>query len=160
REDLSTESSLEGEILRLTGALREPGADRPQLQQQASQRIVDLRNRALHEKKEEKKRVLERARRGIFASMIETGEPLMGGRRFPQAQASLGLAVDARPEIPWPPLSLARCLLIMGKRKDALESLERAKGAGLTAQELADLATEIPEFASLAGDPQFQKLVE
>jgi len=100
REDLTTQSSLESEILRVTGGLREFVGDRSQLQQQASQLIVDLRNRCIREKKEEKKRLLERARRGIFASMIETGEPLidqrdsqrrrpilswrwMRGRRFP-----------------------------------------------------------------------------
>jgi len=160
REDLSTEASLEGEILGLTRALREPCADRTQLQQQASERIVDLRNRALDEKKEEKKRVLERARRGVFAALIESGEPLIDQKRLAQAEAYLALAVEARPEIPWPYLSLARCLLLMGRKKDALDSLERAKGAGLTAQELADLLTEVPEFRALAGDLRFQKLVE
>lgn len=160
REDLSTQSSLETEILRVTGGLRDFVVDRSQLQQQASQMIVDLRNRCLHEKKEQKKRVLERARRGIFASMIETGEPLIDEKNFSTAQAYLELAADARPEIPWPHLSLARCYLILGKKRDALQSLQRAKDAGLKAQDLADLETDIPEFAALASDPGFQKLVE
>ena len=68
--------------------------------------------------------------------------------------------MDARPEIPWPHISLARCLLIVGKKKDALQSLQRAKDAGLRAQDLADLEKEIPEFAALAADPGFQKLTE
>jgi len=160
RDDLTTQSSLETEILRVTGGLRDFVGDRAQLQQQASQLIADLRNRCLHEKREEKKRALERARRGIFASMIETGEPLIDQKRFSVAQAYLELAVNARPEIPWPHLSLARCFLIMGKKPEALESLQRAKEAGLKAQDLADLETEIPEFAALAVDPGFQKLVE
>jgi predicted esterase len=160
REDLTTQSSLESEILRVTGGLREFVGDRRQLQQQASQLIADLRNRCQHEKKEDKKRVLERARRGIFASLIETGEPLIDEKQFSAAQAYLELAVEARPEVPWPHLSLARCFLIMGKKKEALQSLQRAKDAGLKAQNLADLEREIPEFAAIASDPGFQKLVE
>jgi len=160
REDLSTQSSLESTILRVTAGLREPAGDRVQLQQEASQLIVDLRNRAAHEKKEEKKRVLERARRGVFAAMIESGDPLVDEKNLPLAEIYISLAVDARPESPWPHLSLARCLLKMGKKKEALQSLQHAKDAGLKAQDLADLETDIPEFAALAGDAGFQKLVE
>jgi len=160
REDLSTEASLENEIFRVTSALRDQAADRTALRQQAAQLIDDLRSRATHEKKEEKKRVLERARRGIFANMIETGEPLIDERNFSLAEIYLGLAVEARPDIPWPHLSLARCLLKAGKKKDALQSLQKARDAGLKAQDLADLETQIPEFAALASDPGFQKLVE
>jgi thioredoxin-like negative regulator of GroEL len=114
----------------------------------------------MHEKKEEKKRVLERARRGIFANMIETGEPLIDEKNLSLAEIYLGLAVEARPEIPWPHLSLARCLLKAGRKKDALQSLQKARDAGVKAQDLANLETQIPEFAALASDPGFQKLVE
>lgn len=160
REDLSTEASLENEIYRVTSVLRDQAADRTALRQQAGQLIDDLRSRATHEKREEKKRVLERARRGIFANMIETGEPLIEEKNFSLAEIYLGLAVEARPEIPWPHLSLARCLLKAGRKKDALQSLQKARDAGLKAQDLADLETQIPEFAALASDPGFQRLVE
>src|SRR5215470_7870998 len=107
REDLSTEATLENEIYRVTSVLSDQSADRTVVRQQASQLIADLRGRASHEKKEEKRRVLEQARRGIFANMIETGEPLIDERNYSLAEIYLGLAVDARPEIPWPHLSLA-----------------------------------------------------
>jgi tetratricopeptide (TPR) repeat protein len=160
REDLATQSNLENDVFRLTSALRDQAADQSALRIEAAQLIRDLRNRATHEKKEEKKRVLERARRGIFANLIETGEPLMEERNFSLAEIYLELAVEARPEIPWPHLSLARCLLKAGRKKDALQSLAKAKEAGLKAQDLADLETQIPEFRALAGDAGFQKLVE
>jgi len=160
REDLATQATLENDVFRVSSVLRDQAADRTALRMQASQLISDLRNRATHEKKEEKKRVLERARRGIFANMIETGEPLIDERNFSLAEIYLGLAVEARPEIPWPHLSLARCLLKAGRKKDALQSLQKARDAGLKAQDLADLEKQIPEFAALANDPGFQKLVE
>src|SRR5262249_47275896 len=151
---------LENEVLRVTAGLREQSTDRMQLRDQAAQLIDDLRNRASHEKKEEKRRVLERARRGIFATMIETGEPYIEEKNTSLAEIYLGLAVKARPEIPWPHLSLARSLLRAGRKKEALQSLQKAKDAGLKAQDLADLEGQIPEFAALASDPTFQKLVE
>jgi hypothetical protein len=160
RDDLAQQSALENDVMRITSALRELTADRTQLRQQASQLIEDLRARATHEKKEEKRRVLERARRGVFAAMIETGEPLIDEKSLALAEIYLGLAADARPEIPWPHISLAQCLLKMSRKKEALQSLQRAKDAGLKSQDLANLETQIPEFAALATDPAFQKLVE
>jgi tetratricopeptide (TPR) repeat protein len=160
RDDLALQSSLENEVLRVTSGLREPTVDRTQLRQQAAQLIEDLRARATHERKEEKRRVLERARRGVFANMIETGEPLIDEKNLALAEIYLGLAAEARPEIPWPHVSLAQCLLKMGRKKEALQSLQRAKDAGLKSQDLANLETQIPEFAALAFDPAFQKLVE
>jgi predicted esterase len=160
RDDLAQQSALEHDVMRITSALRELTADRSQLRQQASQLIQDLRGRATHEKKEEKRRVLERARRGIFAAMIETGEPLIDEKNLDLAEIYLNFAADARPEIPWPHISLAQCLLKMGRKKEALQSLQRAKDAGLKSQDLANLETQIPELAALATDPAFQKLVE
>jgi hypothetical protein len=159
-EDLALQASLENEIYRAASGLRDPTGDRLQLREQASQLISDLRTRAAHEKKEDKRRVLERARRGVFAYMIETGEPLVEENNLPLAEIYLGLAAAVRPEAPWPHLSLARCLLKAGRKKDALQSLQKARDAGLKAQDLANLEPQIPEFAALAGDATFQKLVE
>jgi len=160
REDLSQQSTLENDVMRVTSGLRDSTTERSQLRDQASQLIQDLRRSATHEKKEEKRRVLERARRGIFAVMIESGEPLLDDKNLSLAEIYLGLAVDARPEIPWPHISLAQCLLKMKRKKDALQSLQRAKDAGLKSQDLANLETQIPELAALSFDPTFQKLVD
>jgi hypothetical protein len=160
REDLTLQSALVNEILRVTSRLSDQIPDRSVVRQQASQMIEDLRGRAAHEKKQEKRRVLERARRGVFAAMIETGEPLIDEKNLGLAEIYLRLAVQARPETPWPHLSLAACLLKMGRKKDALLSLQHARDAGLKAQDLADLENRIPEFAAFASDPGFQKLVE
>jgi len=48
----------------------------------------------------------------------------------------------------------------MKRKKDALQSLQRAKDAGLKSQDLANLETQIPELAALSFDPTFQKLVD
>jgi len=160
RDDLAQQSSLEGDILRVTAALREPTADRVRIRDQAAQLIADLRERSTREKKEEKRRVLERARRGIFAMMIETGEPLVDENDLTLAEIYLRLAAAARPEIPWPHISLAQCLLKMKRKKEALQSLQLAKEAGLKSQDLANLQTQIPELAALSSDPAFQKLVD
>ena len=160
REDIAQQSALENDVMRAASGLRDSTADRSQIREQASQAIKDLRERATREKKEEKHRVLERARRGIFAFMIEAGEPLIDENNLSLAEAYLRLAADARPEIPWPHLSLAQCQLKMKHKKDALQSLQRAKDAGLRSQDLADLETQIPELAALSSDPAFQRLVD
>jgi hypothetical protein len=92
--------------------------------------------------------------------MIESGEPLIEKSDLTLAEMYLRLAADARPEIPWPHVSLAQCLLRMKRKKDALQSLQRAKDAGLKSQDLANLETQIPELAALSSDPAFQKLVD
>ena len=159
-DDLALQASLENEIYRITSGLSDPLSDHQPLREQASRLITDLRTRAAREKKEDKRRVLERARRGVFTTMIEAGEPLIDEKNLALAEIYLGLAVAARPEGPWPHISLAQCLLKMGRKKDALLSLQRAKDAGLKPQDLADLETTVPEFAALASDVGFQKLVE
>ena len=159
REDLALQASFENEIYRITSGLRDPTSDRPQLRGQAHRLISDLRTRAAHEKKEAQRRVLERARRGVFTSLMEAGEPLIDEKNLALAEIYLGLAVTARPEVPWAHVLLAQCLLKMGRRKDALLSLQRAKDAGLKPQDLADLEARIPEFAALASDAGLQKMV-
>jgi len=160
KSDFELQASLESDILKLTGGLRDQTDRRIESQQQTTGAITQLRQRAEHEKDTEKRRVLERARFGVFVAMMETGSPLIDSKDLPLARIYLELAIAARPESSWPHVSLARCLAKMGDKKGALQSLKHATEAGLTAQELANLPTTAPEFAALASDPGFQKLCE
>jgi hypothetical protein len=74
------------------------------------------------------------------------------------ARIYLALAAEARPESPWPQVSLARCDLKMGRKKDAVRDLQRAVAAGLSASDLATLPSDYPELAAITGDAQLQKL--
>ena len=95
---------------------------------------------------------------GVFVAMIETGNSRLERKDFSLARLYFELAGDARPEIPWPHVSLARCLIKMGKTREALQALERAKRVGLSLQDLVNLEAQGNEFANLASDPASRKL--
>ena len=92
--------------------------------------------------------------------MMEAGSPRLDRKDLAVARIYFELAAEARPEIPWPHVSLARCLLRMGKTREAVQAIERATDAGLSSQDLANLEAQRGDFATLAADPAYRKLRE
>jgi len=158
KEDRTQQKALEDAVYNVFGPISSPDADRNTVVAQTTQELVLLRDRASHEKNPDERRVLERARRAVFTYFLETGEPLLDSSDPRLARIYIAMAAEARPESAWPQVSLARCDLKMGHKKDALHDLQKAIASGLTAADLAQLPTESPEFSIIATDPEFQKL--
>jgi dienelactone hydrolase len=160
RDDIQQQRSLQREIFAMIGGVGEQGDDQARRQHEALNAIRRLREHAAREEDPQRQLVLERARMGIFIAMIEAGNPLLDRKDLAMARVYFELAAEARPEIPWPHVSLARCLLRMGKNREALQALERATHAGLSSQDLANLEAQHGEFANLGADPAYRKLRE
>jgi hypothetical protein len=158
KEDRTQQKALEDAVYNVFGPISSPGADRNAVVVQTTQELVALRDRASHEKNPDERRVLERARRAVFAYFLETGEPLLDSSDLRLARIYIAMAAEARPESAWPQVSLARCDLKMGRKKEALRDLQKAIASGLTAADLAQLPAESPEFAIITTDTEFQKL--
>lgn len=161
-QEIQEQWRLEGEVTAVAQVRTEGspgGTGEMDWMDQVRGSVQRLRESTEREKKPEKRRVLERARAGVFARLIETGESAMETKDLRRARMYLELAVEARPDRPWPHISLARCLVLMGDKKEALRSLKRARDAGLTAQALANLPERIAEFAPITNDPEYQKLL-
>jgi len=158
RDDIQRQRSLQAEVYRLTAGLEELADERSRLRQEALNEIRRLRERTAREGDRERRLVLERARLGVFVAMIEAGNPRLERKDLSLARIYFELAGEARPEIPWPHVSLARCLIRMGKNEEALQALERAIRAGLSLQDLASLEAQGGDFANLASDPAYRKL--
>jgi hypothetical protein len=157
KQELTEQEGLEDTIYKAFAPIASSD-ERNDVVQQTTQEIVRLRERAAHEKNADERRVLERARRAVFAYFLEGGEPLLDSGDLRLARIYITLAAETRPEAAWPQVSLARCDLKMGHKKDALRDLQKAVAIGFTAADLAQLPSDYPEFVALASDPEFQKL--
>ena len=144
----------------MIGGAGELGDEQPRRQHEALNAVGRLREHSAREEDPRRLLVLERARLGIFVAMIEAGNPLLDRKDLAMARLYFELAAEARPEIPWPHVSLARCLLRMGKNREALQALERATHVGLSSQDLADLEAQHGEFANLGANPEYRRLRE
>ncbi len=158
RQEFIEQKGLEDNVYKAFAPISAPDTNRNDIVLQTTTEVVRLRDRAAQEKNPQERRVLERARLGVFAYFIESGDPLLDSSDLRLARIYLALAAEARPESAWPQVSLARCDLKMGHKKDALRDLQKAVAVGLTTADLAQLPAEAPEFAALASDPEFQKI--
>ncbi len=159
KAEIEKQQLLQADILGVTNRIRTELFNRDALQGEAEAQIRRLREDAGKEARIDTRRALERAQEGVFIAMMETGGSLLEAKDYASARLYLELAAEARPDSSWPHVSLARCLLLLGKRKDALRELKRARKTGLSAAALTELSRQVPELAPLAGDPEFQKLL-
>jgi hypothetical protein len=159
KEAMVHQQALEDAVYHVFGSITSPSADRSEVVLQTTVEVVRLRDRAAHENNTDEYRVLERARRAVFAYFIESGEPLMNSGDPRLARIYIALAAEARPESAWPQLALARCDAKMGRKKDAVRELQKAVSLGLNSADVATLASDYPEFAAISAEPEFQKMV-
>jgi hypothetical protein len=80
-------------------------------------------------------------------------------KEYAAARTQFDLAVAAQPERARSQVSLARSILALGDKSEALHVLERARAAGVSASDLRDASRNVADFEALAGDAKFQALI-
>jgi hypothetical protein len=140
-------------------ALLQSDLNRDETRHNVEMQIVDLRDRAAHEKRPEKLLVEKRALAGILVEAMETGNQQLEAKELSHAQDFFELASDADPDSIWALTYLAAARAMSGNRKGTFEALRRAK------EKTKDLAAFLgwmknePSFEKLRDTPQFQALL-
>jgi predicted esterase len=127
--------------------------------QQTEQQIVDLREHAASEKRQEKMVVYRRTLAGIFIAAGEAGDENLSARNYALAKEDFQLASDANPDSAGALRALATARALDNDRKGALEALHRAKQKSKDLPEFSVWLTAEPAFANLHEDPQFRALL-
>lgn len=107
----------------------------------------------------EKRRVLERARNVIALYLGETAQHEMDSNNLQVARILLEFAIELQPAIFMPHVSLARCLIRMDEKSEAIKELSKAQKLGLSSKNLAELSKQYSELNSLKDNQDFQKLI-
>jgi hypothetical protein len=157
--EIARQRSLEAEVLAALDALRDAGADQISLRADATWRIRRLRGELEGEKSPERRRVFQRAVGRVYVGAMETGRQLADAGTARRATSLFELAVEARPDQPWPHLALARCHAAVSDEKAALRELQRAVAQGLTASRLAASVETDAKLAPLARNEDYRKLL-
>lgn len=125
---------------------------------QVDQQIIDLRQRAASEKKDEKVRAYRRALMGVFIGGGQFGDEAVTAKNYPLAKEYYLLAIDAIPDSAGGLVNLATAQELEGDRKAALETLRRAKEKSKDPAAFSFWLNNEPSFDKLRDDPQFRAL--
>jgi predicted esterase len=123
-------------------------------------KIIELRNRAEREKREEKLRVLKRALAGVMVQAMEMGFARLEQKDPAHAKEYFELACEADPDSAWALSNLAVANALDGNRKGALEVLRRAKAKTKDPEQFSAWLDGEPAFAKLRGTPEFNALLQ
>jgi dienelactone hydrolase len=159
KQEFQEQDQLTGEISAGLAALRGDTVTRSDTRSQIEQKIIDLRERAAHEKRLEKVRVLRRALTGVLVESMEAGEERLDAKDLRLAMDYFQLAADADPDSVWALDSLATARALTGDRKGTLEALRQAKQKTKDPAAFSTWINEEPAFAKLRDDPQFRALL-
>jgi predicted esterase len=159
KQEFQEQDQLTGEISSGLAALRGDTVTRSDTRSQIEKKIIDLRERAAHEKRPEKVRVLRRALTGVLVESMEAGEERLDAKDAHLAMDYFQLAADADPDSLWAFDSLATARALTGDRKGALEALRQAKQKTKDPAAFSTWLNEEPAFAKLRDDPQFRTLL-
>ena len=121
-----------------SGAARPAGGNLDTIKMQALRKIHRLRDELAKEKQPERLRALQRTQAGVALFTTDAGNALLAAKRLSAAHTQFVLAVAAQPERARSQIALARCVLLMGDKAEALRVLERAREAGVSAANLRD----------------------
>jgi predicted esterase len=130
-----------------------------ELQTQTQAAIHKITTNIETEKRPEKRRVYERARGIIPIYLIRAAQSAMDSNDLQIAKIFFGLAIELQPNETQPYISLARCLIRMGDKEEAIQKLGLARKNGLSVQALIDTVKQTSELSTLNDDPEFQKLI-
>jgi hypothetical protein len=130
-----------------------------ELRTQAQSAVNKITNNIATEKKPEKRRVYERARGVIPIYLIRAAQTAMDSDDLETAKIFFGLAIELQQNETQPYISLARCLIRMGNKEEAIHELSIARKNGMSAQALIDTIKQTSELSTLIDDTEFQKLV-
>lgn len=155
KADIESEESISVAPRRALSALSDRNADPLPAWRDARFEVERLRDGAAGEKDPRRRRVLQRARAGVGAQIVETGLALLAEEDYGTARRYFELGTLLAPEAPGMRISLARSLAALGDRKGALRELAIAKEHGAN---VAELPERFSEIAPLASDPRFGEL--
>jgi len=166
REGLKREEGEFDEQQRLTqeisngmAALAQNPTNRDDVRFELEQQIVALRSRSIHEKREEKFRVVKRALADVFANAMETGEARLEAGDVSLAREYFQLACDANPDSAWGLGDLALAKARDGDRKGAMEALRRAREKTKDPVAFSEWLEEEPGFAKFRDSAEFRALL-
>jgi hypothetical protein len=159
KQDFEEQDRLTSDISSTLSELREPSVSRGDTLTETERKIATLRERAEHEKRPEKVRVLRRALSGVFVEFMEAGIEALTEKQISIAKDYFQLATGADPDSMWSLGNLAAACALSGDRKGTLETLRRAKEKTTDPAAFAAWLREEPAFDKLRDDPQFRSLV-
>jgi predicted esterase len=162
KQEMKEQQELSGDIYNALGALaaRDPANDAPlaAARNDVRQQILTLKNRADHEKRPEKARVLKRALTGVFVTAMESGRGRMDANDPRGAEGYFELAAAADPDSVWALSSLAVARASNGDKKAALETLRRLKEKWSDRQAFHDWLNAQAAFAQMRDTQEFRSL--
>jgi predicted esterase len=159
KQEFQEQDRLTGDISSGLASLRSDAVTRSDTRSQIEQKIIDLRERAAHEKRPEKVRIFRRALSGVLVEAMEAGEESLDAKDVRLAMDYFQLATDADPDSIWALDNLATARALTGDRKGALEALRHAKEKTKDPAAFSTWLNEEPAFAKLREDPQFHALL-
>jgi len=157
--EFEEQQRLTQEISAGMAALAKNPTNRDDVRFELEQQIVALRSRSLHEKHEEKLRVVKRALADVFANAIETGEQRLEAGDAALAREYFQLSCDANPESAWAFGDLALAKAVDGDRKGAMEALKHAREKTKDPVAFSEWLKEEPGFAKFRDAAEFRALV-
>jgi predicted esterase len=160
KQEFEEQDQLTRDISSGLSALRENLPNRAEIQTEIGRKIFDLRERAAHEKRAERLRVLKRALAGVMVQAMEAGFDRLDQKDPAHARDYFELACEADPDSAWALSNLAVSRALKGDRKGALEVLRRAKSKSKEPIQFIDWLKEEPAFAKLRGTSEFNGLLE
>jgi predicted esterase len=160
KQEFDEQDQLTRDISSGLAALRESQSDHAQIRTDTGRRIFDLRDRAEHEKRAERLRVLKRALAGVMVQAMEAGLERLDQKDPATARDYFELACEADPDSAWALSNLAVSKALSGDRKGALEALRRAKPKSKEPSQFIYWVQEEPAFAKLRGTLEFSALLE
>ncbi len=157
--EFEEQRQLTSEIFAGMAALAHNPTNRDDVRFELEHQIVALRSRTLHEKHEEKLRVVKRALADVFANAIETGEARLGAGDAALAGEYFQLTCDANPESAWAFGNLALAKAHDGDRKGAIEALRRAREKTKDPVAFSEWLEQEPGFAKFRDTAEFRILL-
>jgi tetratricopeptide (TPR) repeat protein len=157
--EFEEQRQLTSEIFAGLAALAREKTNRDDVRFEVDQQIVALSSRSLHEKREDKLRVVKRALADVFANAIETGEARLEAGDVSLAREYFQLTCDANPESAWALGDLALAKAQDGDRKGAMEALRHANEKSKDPVAFLEWLKTEPGFAKIRDLAEFRALI-
>jgi dienelactone hydrolase len=154
QNEIKRQDALIADIARNSATLRSDPGERQTLLMQLRGQLSNLRNAA--QKQNDESKLTKRALNQVSVMLFENAEEDLRKRDFALALMQYDLLSEIQPDSPRPLVHKARVYALSGDKKKAIASLRQAAEHGF--KDFAQVK-ENPDFASLAGDPEFKKLV-
>jgi tetratricopeptide (TPR) repeat protein len=160
KQEFEEQDHLTNEISTGLSGLRDVPIGRAEASNDVAPKVLDLRNRAAHEKREEELRVLKRALAGVMVQAMEMGLDRLEQKDPVRAKEYFELACEADPDSAWAFSNLAVARAQDGDHKGALKALRLATAKTKDPEQFVNWLNEEPAFAKLRGTVEFHSLLQ